>query len=249
MPRTAWGWEITPEEIARWTLHHDDHLLVIDKPAFVLCHPSKHGPWSSLVGACREVLGLARLHMPSRLDRETSGVVVLAKSVAMASRLQTAVQRGMVHKVYHAILCGELGEPVRVDRPIGEAQGSQVAIRRAVRDEGQAAVTVFTPLHHARGYTLARIEPRTGRLHQIRVHAAWLGFPVAGDKLYGPDETLFLDFIARGWTARHATLLPIERHALHASQWSYADASLSFSAPPPEDCRPLLDATGLCWPS
>jgi 23S rRNA pseudouridine1911/1915/1917 synthase len=217
MPLTSWGWEITPEEIAEWTLHEDSDLLVVNKPGLVVCHPSKHGPWSSLIGACREVLGVDRLHMPSRLDRETSGVVVFAKNAATASRLQTAIQRGDVHKEYHAILCGDLHEPVSVDQPIGGAAGSRVAVRRAVVAGGQSARTDFVPLAAAGGYTLARVRPHTGRMHQIRVHAAWLGHPVAGDKIYGPDETLFLEWITSGWTDRHESLLAIRRHALHAS--------------------------------
>jgi 23S rRNA pseudouridine1911/1915/1917 synthase len=92
------------------------------------------------------------------------------------------------------------------------------------------------------GYTLARIEPRTGRLHQIRVHAEWFGHPIAGDKIYGPDETLFLDFIAYGWTERHAALLPLDRHALHASEWQYEseEFSLRFAAPLPVDWQRVI---------
>lgn len=251
MPRTAWGWEITPEEIAQWTLYEDGELLVIDKPGLVVCHPSKRGPWSSLIGACREVLGVERLHMPSRLDRETSGVVVFAKNAATGSRLQTAIQRGEVRKQYYAILCGELREPVSVDQPLGDAAGSLVAVRRAVVEGGQPARTDFQPVASAGGYTLARIKPRTGRMHQIRVHAAWLGHPVAGDKIYGPDESLFIEWLERGWTERHDALLGIHRHALHASVWSYVsrDSGLRFEAPPPADWSPLMAAAGLDWPS
>jgi 23S rRNA pseudouridine1911/1915/1917 synthase len=170
-------------------------------------------------------------------------VVVLAKNAHLGSRLQRAIEHGFVRKVYHALLCGDLREPVCVNQPIGEAVESLVHLRRDVRAGGQPATTLFTPLARSEAFTLAKVEPRTGRLHQIRVHAAWLGHAVAGDKIYGPDETLFLDFIAEGWTDRHAAMLPFPRQALHASEWSYEadDLSLSFRAPLPAEWHPLLD--------
>lgn len=239
MPRTSWGWEITPGELRGWILHLDEELLVVNKPAHVLCHPSKHGPWSSLVGACREFLGAGRLHMPSRLDRETSGVVLFARNTKLGSQLQRAVHHRQVRKVYHAILCGELRASVAVDQPIGKDANSSVVMRRAVLPGGQAAQTMFEPLGCGGGFTLVRITPLSGRLHQIRVHAHWLGYPVAGDKIYGPDERLFLEFIESGWNDRHAALLPFERQALHASEW--ISAPYHFTAPLPEEWRPLLE--------
>ncbi len=226
MPRTDWGWLITPEELASWILHQDDDLLVIDKPGLVICHPSKHGPWSSLIGACREYLGAERLHMPSRLDRETSGVVVMAR----------------VRKVYHAVLYGELAEAVRVERPIGKHPASEVILRRGVVETGPAAVTEFTPIAHGGGYTLATVTPLTGRLHQIRVHANHIGHAVVGDKIYGPDERLFLEFLQTGWTPRLAESLILRRQALHASEWICGE--YHFRAPLPMDFQPLLDAVG-----
>lgn len=240
MPRTNWGWEVTPDELRDWVLHEDDDLLVVNKPAHVLCHPSKHGPWSSLVGACREYLGVDRLHMPSRLDRETSGVVVLARNATLASTLQRTISRRFVKKVYHAILCGQMTSPVVVDQPIGKALASVILVKRGVRPDGQSAQTLFTPLQTGGGYTLARIEPVTGRLHQIRVHAAWLGHAIAGDKIYGPDETLFLDFLEHGWTDRHQAVLHIDHQALHASEWICPNPALHFTAPLPTDWNHLL---------
>jgi 23S rRNA pseudouridine1911/1915/1917 synthase len=251
MPLTDKGWTVTAEEIEAWTLYRDRDLLVINKPGLVLCHPSKHGPWSSLVGACREYLGVGVLHMPSRLDRETSGVVVLAVNASLASRLQTGIQQRKVTKLYHAILSGEMREAAIVDEPIGPAPGAQVIMRQAVVAGGQQAHTEFFPVSIGRGHTLARVHPATGRLHQIRVHAQWLGHPVAGDKIYGSDETLFIDFIRDGWTARLAAMLPMRRHALHASRWSFRDETLSldFTGPTPPDFDALLQEDGLVWDS
>jgi 23S rRNA pseudouridine1911/1915/1917 synthase len=241
MPATDWGWLVTADELESWILHHDGDLLVVNKPGRVVCHPSKHGPWSSLVGAAREYLGADRLHMPSRLDRETSGVVVLAKTPAMGSRLQVAIQRGRARKSYLAILDGRLPEPVTIDQPLGRDPSSAVFLRQWVVPGGQPSITEFIPLACAGGMTMARVRPRTGRLHQIRVHAAWLGCPVAGDKLYGPDERLFLEFIRHGWTQHLAAALPIERQALHAEEISFhlPSGDLTFRAPLAPDMEAL----------
>src|SRR5271163_1899560 len=132
MPATEWGWLITPEEIKRWIFLETADIFVVNKPPFVVCHPSKRGPWSSLIGACREYYDLPRLHMPSRLDRETSGVVVFAKNVETASRLQRAIAARQVEKVYRAILHGELHEPAVVEQPIGRDAVSEYRTRQAV---------------------------------------------------------------------------------------------------------------------
>jgi len=231
MPRTDWGWLITPQELQSWILYEDADVFVVNKPGLVVCHPSKQGPWSSLVGACREYLGLERLHMPSRLDRETSGVVVFAKTPKLATRLQVAMQERRVRKSYHALLEGKLDEPITVDQPLGPHPSSKVWIRQAVIPGGAPARTRFDPITAGPSHTLVRITPETGRLHQIRVHAAWLGHPVAADKIYGPDESLFLEFLAQGWTPRLAAALPFEHQALHASEWAFA--SYNFQAPLP----------------
>jgi 23S rRNA pseudouridine1911/1915/1917 synthase len=233
VPATASGFEITLAELASWILHEDERLLVVDKPARVLCHPSKHGPWSSLIGACREYTGLETLHMPSRLDRETSGVVVFAKDREMGSILQTAIEHRRVKKRYRAILKGTLGAPITIDRPIGRDGTGAVHIRQWVRPDGAPAVTEFMPLETCRGYTLVDVKPHTGRMHQIRVHAAFMGHPIVGDKIYGPDQQLFLDFIDRGWTPELAARLELPRHALQASriEYEWPEGALAFEAP------------------
>src|SRR5271170_4221652 len=119
MPATEWGWQITPAELKKWIFFESRDIFAVNKPPFVVCHPSKKGPWSSLIGACREYFGVSRLHMPSRLDRETSGVVLFAKNPPTASRLQRAIADRRVEKVYMAILQGELTAPVVVDQPLG----------------------------------------------------------------------------------------------------------------------------------
>jgi 23S rRNA pseudouridine1911/1915/1917 synthase len=239
--------QIDPADFRGWILHEDDQLLVVDKPALIVCHPSKAGPASSLVGAARIHTGLDTMHLIFRLDRETSGVMVLAKTAATAARLQKAVQRRRVKKSYLAVLTGELAAPVTVDQPLGDDIGSQVFIKTAVTAEGRPSVTHFKPLSVAGGFTLAEIAPETGRKHQIRAHARWLGLPIVGDKIYGPDDLLYLDFIDHGWTAALAARLLLPRQALHCAEIDLRPAGLEFifKAPLQADLRVFCESNGL----
>jgi 23S rRNA pseudouridine1911/1915/1917 synthase len=238
---------ITPEEVPAWILYEDDQLLVVNKPGDVVCHPSKAGPWSSLVGALREHTGLPTVHLIFRLDRETSGIVVLAKDSAMASRLQVAMQKRQVGKVYLAILVGELRRPTTVNQPLGDDVNSVVFLKSGVVEGGQESVTHFTPLTYGGGFTLARVVTETGRKHQIRAHAQWLGFPLVGDKIYGPDARCYLEFIDHGWTPTLAEQLLLSRQALHCAEIDLRLAGLPyvFKAPMPWDLKSFCVQHGL----
>ena len=230
---------ITREEIQSWIVHEDERLLVIAKPGDVVCHPSKAGPWSSLVGAAREYTGLPTMHLVFRLDRETSGIVVLAKDSRMAGRLQTAMQDRKAGKTYFAILNGELREAIEVDQPLGDDFGSPVFIKSAVVAGGRPAKTRFFPVAGGGGFSLTRVVTETGRKHQIRAHAQWLGHSLVGDKIYGPDARLYLDFIDHGWTPALAKRLLLPRQALHCAEIDLRPAGLErvFAAPLPADLR------------
>jgi 23S rRNA pseudouridine1911/1915/1917 synthase len=238
---------IAPEELASWVIHEDERLIVINKPGDVVCHPSKHGPWSSLVGAVREHLGLATVHLVFRLDRETSGVVVLAKDPRSASRLQTAMQERRVGKAYLAILTGELPEAIRVDQPLGTDTASPVFMKSAVCADGQPSATRFVPLARGQGFTLARVTTETGRKHQIRAHAQWLGYSIVGDKIYGPDARLYLDFIDKGWNPELEERLLLQRQALHCAEIELHTAGFPpvFHSPMPEDMAGFCALHGL----
>ena len=238
---------VSPEELRSWVVHEDERLFVVNKPGDVVCHPSKHGPWSSLVGASRELLGLGTIHLVFRLDRETSGVVVMAKEPRMASRLQTAMQDRKVAKAYVAILTGEVREAVRVNQPLGDDTSSPVFMKSAVRPDGQASVTCFEPVSTGGGFTLARVTTETGRKHQIRAHAQWLGHSLVGDKIYGPDARLYLDFIDGGWTPALERRLLLARQALHCAQIDLRPAGMPsvFAAPLPSDMAAFCVTHGL----
>lgn len=240
---------IEAEQLREWILVDDADVLVVNKSGEVVCHPSKNGPWSSLVGACRELTGIETLHLVARLDRETSGLVILAKHRAAARRLQMAIERRAVGKEYLAILHGEMKEAVRVKQPLAKDLESAIASKVTVRrsNSAKSASTYFEPLGYAGGYTLAKVTLETGRKHQIRAHALWLGHAVAGDKVYGSDETLFLEFIEKGWTDRMEAALPLKRQALHCWKMTFTDVegTPAYTAPLPQDMRDLLVASGL----
>jgi 23S rRNA pseudouridine1911/1915/1917 synthase len=237
--------QITPEELRSWITYEDERLLVLNKPGDIVCHPSKDGPWSSLCGASREYLGGGGLvHLIFRLDRETSGVVVLAKDSDMARQLQMAAQERRYAKIYLAILTGELAAETVVDQPLGPDYSGQVAIKNCVVPvgQGQTAITRFTPLVARGGFTLARVLTETGRKHQIRAHAQWLGHWLVGDKIYGPDQKLFLQFIETGWTPALAEKIFLPRQALHCAEidLTLAGHEQVFRAALPEDLRAFV---------
>lgn len=233
--------KMSAEELRAAVIFEDAAVIVINKPGDIPCHPSKEGPWSSLGGAVREHFGLETAHLVFRLDRETSGVVVFARDAAAARKLQMAAQERRYAKAYLAVLAGELSSERIVDAPLGDDVESAVAIKSAVvaKGKGQDAVTRFVPLAVARGFTIVRVTTETGRKHQIRAHAQWLGYPLVGDKIYGPDARLFLEFVETGWTSKLAEVLLLPRQALHCSEvdLTLAGIPLVFHAPCAEDLR------------
>ena len=230
---------IAPEEFRDWILFEDARLLVLNKPGDVVCHPSKAGPWSSLCGAAREYLGGGAVHLVFRLDRETSGVVIVAKDERTARSLQRVTLKRRYSKVYHALLVGELAGETVVDRPLGPDYSGPVVAKTGVVPAGQGkrAVTRYTPLVAGGGFTLARVTTETGRKHQIRAHAEWLGHPLVGDKIYGPDQRLYLEFIETGWTPALESRLLLRRQALHCGEidLTLAGEPHIFRAGLPED--------------
>jgi len=195
----------------------DDDLLVVDKPAHVVCHSAKKPEHPTLVAWLRE-RGIEVPRLINRLDRETSGLVIVAKNEHAAKILGKQLLRGEITKQYVAICCRELiQDRCLIDKPIGFDRKSAVYTKRVVDEStGKPSVTELVVERRLRGFTVVRLTPRTGRTHQLRVHMAWLGHPIVGDKIYGPDDHWYLKFIEQGVTGEMVKELLLSRHALHA---------------------------------
>jgi len=230
-------------------IYEDDELLVINKPAGLVCHPTKGDEYSSLISRIRLHLGLASTsHLINRLDRETSGVVLAAKNSLVAGELGKILESRAVEKEYLAIVHGHVApEHGTVTAPLGKDDQSIVAVKDRVRPDGAASQTDYwVERHFARElpsstgsdrshpFSLLRVVPRTGRKHQIRIHLAHLGHPLVGDKLYGGDEDLYLALVENRLTAAQRARLIFENHALHARtlRFVWRGQPREFTCPP-----------------
>jgi 23S rRNA pseudouridine1911/1915/1917 synthase len=206
-------------------LYEDDQVLVVNKPADLVCHPTKDGPLSSLIARVRTHLGSEEGRLVNRLDRETSGVVLIAKGAEVAGELGVVIAT-MAQKRYWAIVEGHLpDDPLRITAALGKDDSSVVAIKDCVRPDGALAETSVRALHRfvraGEPFSLAEVTPLTGRKHQIRIHLAHAGFPIVGDKLYGADELRYLRLVERRLTDEDRRALRLSSHALHARRLSF----------------------------
>jgi len=232
-----------------------DDYIVVDKPAFLLTHPSKPDRRVTLWKQLRELLAFeiangGQVSIVNRLDRETSGIVLVAKTAAAARRFGLLMEQRRFHKEYLAIVWGWPDwETKIVDAPLdrqGKHQSSAIWLKQMIHPAGAAARTELRVEHRferstSDRFALIRAIPKTGRTHQIRVHLASLGHPIVGDKIYGPDDRLYLEFIETGWTPNLDRQLLLPRHALHSSTLAIDDEQV-WTSELPNDLTQFLQS-------
>jgi len=242
----------TPTEIEE--IFRDDWILVVDKPAGLPMHPSARYHKGTLVTVLKERYGDGfRADPAHRLDRETSGLIVCGRTLESCQKLMRSFVEGEVHKEYLAITEGAPKEDVfEVDAPI--AEGTEL-IRIAVRIDhavGKPARTRFEVLQrfecNGEPFALVRCFPETGRQHQIRIHLHHAGYPIVGDKMYGPDAGYFDRFSKHCLEPEAWEKLRLDRHALHAARLRLrhpgTGEEVSFDAPFPADLQAFLPSEG-----
>jgi len=228
---------LVPQPMDLVVVYEDRDLLVVDKPAGLVTHPAPGHPDHTLANAvlahCPDLEGVGgevRPGLVHRLDKDTSGLIVVAKNDAAQASLSSQFKDRTVSKAYLAAVTG-YPDPERatIDAPIGRHPGSRT--RMAVVSTGREAATEYDVLRRLRGYSLLKARPRTGRTHQIRVHLASIGHPVAGDATYGKP--------APG----------LDRHFLHAHRLAFdhprTAKRLELQSPLPGDLQAFLDASAL----
>lgn len=223
-------------------IHEDADLLVVNKPADLVCHPTKTDERSSLIGRVRLHLGTSEGRLVNRLDRETSGVVLIAKSGAVAGELARLFESGAARKEYDAIVHGwPAQDEFTIEAPLGKDEHSAVAIKDCVRADGASSRTDVRVLkrfqREGREFALLHVSPFTGRKHQIRIHLAHAGHSIVGDKIYGVDETIYLRLVIGALTKDDRAQLLLPTHALHAARlrFEFRGREWDFRAAPPRE--------------
>lgn len=241
----------TPEDVPEppvdlnCTIVHEDELIaVINKSGDIPCHPGGRYFNNTLWALLKEKHGIAEPGFVNRLDRETSGLVLVAKTRAAEKNLRSQFAQHLVSKSYIAFVSGITTDPRTVIGELGPDSASLIRKKQkfTLCDDGTSQTSWETlAVHH--DITELKVTPKTGRLHQIRATLLACGLPIVGDKLYGPDETRFLRFCRGELTANDLAELRLPRQALHAVELSFRHPAYgrptTFTAPLPDDLRSL----------
>lgn len=231
-------------------IDEDSSWIVVEKPAHLVVHPCSDKEEPTLLGGLQALLACdladgSKLSILTRLDRETSGLVLVAKKREIARELSTQFEARSVRKEYLALVHGwPAWESFECEAPIlraGEVGDSEVWVRQAVHPGGKASTTDFSVEERVkwdgREFAWIRCIPKSGRMHQIRVHLEYLGHPIVGDKIYGTDGEAYLQQVRGGLTRELLEQLILPRHALHATRLtiSWKGHSLSWESGLPAD--------------
>ncbi|WP_111415360.1 23S rRNA pseudouridine(1911/1915/1917) synthase RluD [Billgrantia lactosivorans] len=232
-----------PEAIPLDVIHEDDEVLVIDKPAGLVVHPAAGNPDGTLLNAllhhCPGLATVPRAGIVHRLDKDTTGLMVVAKSLAAQTALVEQLQARTVSREYDAVSVGVMTSGGTVDAPIGRHPKDRK--RQAVHAGGKPAVTHYRVVERFRAHTHVRCRLETGRTHQIRVHLAHRRFPLVGDPVYGGR----LKLPAGASEALKNLLRAFPRQALHARKLAFRHPAsgqpVEFRAALPDDLLLLID--------
>lgn len=231
-----------PQEIPLRIVHDDAHVLVVDKPAGLVVHPGAGNPDRTLQNALLAhdpaLASLPRAGIVHRLDKDTSGLLIVARTLPAHTALVRMLEERSIHREYEAVCRGVMTAGGTVDAPIDRHPTDRV--RMAVRSGGREAVTHYRVIHRYRAHTHVRVQLETGRTHQIRVHLAHVGYPLLGDKVYGGRLTFAKGI---GEPLREA-LRAFPRQALHAArlrlEHPVRGKPIDVASPLPDDLRYLL---------
>src|SRR5690349_19481226 len=231
--------EVAPEQIGLNIVHQDKHVLVINKPAGLVVHPGAGNAAGTLQNALLhfdpKLAQVPRAGIVHRLDKDTSGLMVVARTVEAHSALVRAIEAREVEREYEAVCVGVMTGGGTVDAPISRHPVDRT--RMAIRENGRDAVTHYRVVHRYRGHTHVRLKLETGRTHQIRVHMAHIRYPLVGDRVYGGRLLL-----PKGASPELVdTLRAFKRQALHAARLAFehpkSDKQIECTAPIPEDMQ------------
>lgn len=237
-----------PENIPLSIIYEDDDIVVIDKPVGMVVHPAAGNRTGTVVNAvlyhCRNLSGIGGVLRPGivhRLDKETSGVLVIAKNNEAHLNLSDQFRNRTVQKNYLAVIIGRMPKPEgEIVSTIGRHPHHRIKMK-ANASVGREAVTYWKEIESYPGASLLEVHPRTGRTHQIRVHLSEMGHPVVGDKMYGTKKR------ARGIQNERVkyALLNMKRHALHAHKLTLEHPrkreTMTFVSDLPDDMRRLIE--------
>jgi 23S rRNA pseudouridine1911/1915/1917 synthase len=244
--------EATAEDIPLEIVYEDEYLLVINKPAGMVCHPAAGNYTGTMINGLlyhfahlKDFSDKLRPGLVHRLDKDTSGLLVVAKTEQALAKLQTALKARDIERIYTAIVWGKMpSENGEIDLPLGRSRED----RKKMKVFGQGQREALTFYEVIQKYSLAellRIKLGTGRTHQIRVHLSYFGNPVIGDPTYGGRAKAVQKFTGKNRQIGTNLLGAISRQALHASRLSFdhpvSGERLSFSSDLPEDIRKVLD--------
>jgi 23S rRNA pseudouridine1911/1915/1917 synthase len=237
---------VAPESIDLDIVHQDKHLLIINKPAGLVVHPGAGNSAGTLQNALlhfdEKLVHLPRGGIVHRLDKDTSGLLVVARTLEAHTALVRALEAHEVQREYEAVCVGVMTAGGTVDAPIGRHPVDR--LRQAVREDGRESLTHYRVLHRYRGHTHVRVNLETGRTHQIRVHMAHVHYPLVGDRVYGGRLLL-----PKGATPELIeTLRGFHRQALHAARLAFehpvSGKPVEAQAATPADMKSLLEVLG-----